>query len=614
MIIAIDTETYVKKDNEYHAVLDSRKFFRGCITYEDMTSEVFKTKEEMWNKILTLGIKCKNKRQVLNVYGHYHEYDFYGYANWKSKNLTYYNNRPFIVSYKDPEGHEYIKFLDSMSIWKGSLRKLGKLIGLEKGQLQLIIKEWEIPEMEQYMVRDSEIVMKAMLYAKEFLKKEKIGVRRIFTISQIAISYMLKKLSEQQKTINVKVTPKRTITQTNMFKDKEMKQIWETKNKTEIHNAYKGGRVEVWKTGTITGVNSVDINSMYPYCQKYMRFPNLRTEQRIENPMETMGNDFLDYIGVSKVMIKNVKDDIGLLQIKTVNDSYIGQIGQIIIGTWTNQEIKEALRNGYKLISCEYTIIYQDDINPFSQIIDDLFEYKKNTNNEVERDFYKGILNRSIGKFGQRISSQEIVIDNIEKTKEYIENGYKMIRGLDYDIMFKKVEKEHNYKTYYCPIIPVLINADARIMLYKYLKKIPKKDLVYCDTDSIKFVNNHFDKFTISEEIGDWKIENTNDLMICYGSKTYLIGDEIKVAGFHRSGITKEDFIKGIIKSKKMVTINTTNNEEEVGMQKEEVRDLNLQEENLVKIKEMMKQQRIHIDYDLNNIDFFLKNISQINL
>ena len=78
MIIAIDTETQG---------LDCRKFIMGCLVTETGNTEVFAKKEDMWYRIVQLGIAEAKKGKVLYVYGHNHNYCNCGFLRILSSNF-----------------------------------------------------------------------------------------------------------------------------------------------------------------------------------------------------------------------------------------------------------------------------------------------------------------------------------------------------------------------------------------------------------------------------------------------------------------------------------------------------------------------------------------------
>ena len=84
-------------------------------------------------------------------------------------------------------------------------------------------------------------------------------------------------------------------------------------------------------------------------------------------------------------------------------------------------------------------------------------------------------------------TGQEIVFDNIEKTKEYVRRNYESIGGINEEsriMKFKKNKEDFHYKNYYCPLITALTTAEARIIMYHIYKSIGKEKLIYTDTDS----------------------------------------------------------------------------------------------------------------------------------
>ena len=111
--------------------LDATKFVTACLLLENGKKEHFYTKEDLWNRIVELGEKEHKRNRVLNLYGHNHEFDFYGYADLTNTHLQFFSFRPFIASYSI-KGKRAINFLDSLAIFRMSLKKLGDMIGLEK--------------------------------------------------------------------------------------------------------------------------------------------------------------------------------------------------------------------------------------------------------------------------------------------------------------------------------------------------------------------------------------------------------------------------------------------------------------------------------------------------
>lgn len=610
IIIAIDIET---------KGLDATKYLTGGLLKEGCKkAEIYRKKEELWNRVLELGINEGKRGKVLNVYSHNAQYDTAGYVDLNDKHLVFFSNRPFIWAYrlsseecdklgikhKAGKGKEIIKFLDTWAIFKMSLKQLGDMIGLPKidtpqelldEQLSDNLPEEKLKEIEHYMVRDIEICLQSILFLKKKMRKEGVTVKRLYTINQIAINYLInqfKKLPDEYK------EP--------IFWNKKKGQARRTFRDAEIRSAYRGGRVEAFVTGIIDKVNYVDCNSLYPYSAISMRFPNLKSERMYHEPLKTgwTVNELINTIGLSRCLVKNVSDDYGFLPIRTDSGSFYPKRNKLIIGTWTHFELKKALENGYKLIDVEWSVCFKEAANPFKEIFPKLYSLRK-SGSEFDDYFYKMMMNAGIGKLAQHRVGQEIVIDDVEKCESYLDKNYKVIKGIGLNYFYKKTDVNVPRKSYYMPIIPCLINAYARCYMFDFFKRIPLSDLVYTDTDSCLFVGDHFNKFPIGSGLGQFKIEYKSTPCIIYGRKTYSIGNDIKIAGISKRDVSLNDFEKGFVTTRRMVTINTTKDTSKVGTFVNEERDLLSQEENHNLIISKMESEDLLIDMDINDISYF---------
>jgi len=226
MIAVVDIET---------RGLDAREFVTACLIKENGKKKHFYSKEELWEYIKDLGIKEMKRKKVLNLYAHNHEFDFYGYADLNDEHLKFFSFRPFIASY-EIDGKRAINFLDSLAIFKMSLEKV-EMIGMKKldtpeefVKAQRLTKK-RIKQLAPYVERDVEIVLKAIKLMKKKMKDEGVQLRRLYTISQIAVAYLINTLKKTDK-------------YDDMFFIKERGVLQKSRHKDLIHGAYRGGRVE----------------------------------------------------------------------------------------------------------------------------------------------------------------------------------------------------------------------------------------------------------------------------------------------------------------------------------------------------------------------------------
>lgn len=606
MIITLDVETY--KWNEKKKMYVPGFDYPALITDtcdENMNHRTFENNNKLWEYLIMKGKKEKKFKRLLTVYAHNAQFDFYKIITERyMKNITIHSNRPFIASYMI-DGKEVIKFLDTMGIFSMSLKKVGKIVGLNKKempeeQLKNKPKFQQLRILTKYCERDTEIIIKGIKKVKEMVRNNGVIIRRYVTISQIANTLMLNKMSKIFKGRD----------KNPMFYDNDRRYTHKSEYNEEIRKAYRGGKCEAYKLGKYDNVTTIDINSLYTWSAMEMRFPNLNTEKRLKNP-DKYGLEFLNKIGISKVMIKNKSDEYGFIGVRTGTDNHYLRPGQKAIGTWTNTELKYALNNGYKLIKCEWSIVYEKaKINPYRKILPNLYKKKKNSKTEFEKFFYKAMMNHSFGKLGQYRPYTKFKIDDIEKAEEYLKKNYQMVAGHGYKRVFKK-EGKINTKPYYAPLIIMHITALGRIKLHKETKKIPIEDVLYSDTDSIIFKNDHLDKFKISRKLGEWKIEHENETIYIRGRKTYMMGDSIKVSGFYKSDLDKESFLDGYIESKKMQTIKTTPDMDKWGTFKKNHRNLNEQQKNTEYKKEKFEKEPLLIDNEEEEINDFLEMIGE---
>lgn len=651
MDIAFDVETYEKKGSAYYPVLDGtgKHFLIGSITNDKGKSKVFYDRKDMWNYILEQGRKARRNGHTIYAYAHNIKYDFFNIFQM-DKNLVIISEFPFIATYyvkvkkeiKEEKWKKYrayldmskkrysyqirdgvvyidlkeeaVRFIDSLSIFRMSLKRVGEMIGIEKLELPKKLKKEEIQELLPYVIRDTEILIKGIKMLKEKLKEDGIKIKRVVTMNQIAISYLIKMMMELE-------TP--------IFDGKKGKLI-QGKARRKVRKAYRGGRDEAWKLGITKGASSIDCNSLYPYSASIMRFPDLNTEVFWNKPDKKDWAKLLGKTGVCRAMMHNKGCEIGLLPVRLPHISYYPRGGKYMIGTWTNGEIIKALKEGYEIINIQFIITYGEIDNPFRSIMPKLYELRGNESiGGFNKEFYKSIMNGGIGKFAQVRIGQEIVFDSIEKAEEYKRNNYRCLGGIRDDsriMKFKKDIKEFKYKPYYCPLIPALVTAQARMYMYDIYKKIETEKLVHTSTDNCVFKGKIKDLKEIEideKKFGAFKIQFENKEFECWGRKLKRTDEEIKISGASKNDLRVFNKETGEIKFVKMQGLGKENTGEFV----EQTRNLKERMEEYIKQEEELGEILIYIDESIlvdvdgtrgdgknkDDIMFFRNDIDEVN-
>ena len=154
------------------------------------------------------------------------------------------------------------------------LKQLGEILNLPKGQLPEEMAEFDSlndidkTEMSKYIERDTEIPMKAIQMLKGKLKEEGINLKRLCTISQIAIGFTVNKLKKDKWADQIWFDKRKGIVRSPKIIEKDGYEVFNAAQ--VIHDAYRGGMVRCWKTGMVNDVTYIDCNSLWPYAAANM--------------------------------------------------------------------------------------------------------------------------------------------------------------------------------------------------------------------------------------------------------------------------------------------------------------------------------------------------------
>lgn len=541
----------------------------------------FDTKEAFWNHLTELGKKLHAQKKKLTIYAHELAWTYYQLVPYNEPTNIIKSSKPFIAAHTI-QGKEDINFYDIAGIYRMELYELATL--LEK-----------LP-CETYTLQEQcELILESIQRIKQELSTRKIQTRRLITIHQIAISALINDLKLEE--------PK------GFFYNVSKGQVNHTQYPDEIHEAYRGGRVEAFATGLFKNAQYIDCNSLYPYVATTMRFPVLNSEQLLHLPLNTYSADELfTHIGIAKCVLQNTACTIGLLPIRGPTTAFYPKQGTTLCGTWTHDELRVAVQNGYELKHVEWSIIWKETTNPLQHYFLELYEKRKNASSPWNNYFYKSLMNSAIGKFGQRKNGQHIVLDSVEEIDTYIADNYVATQGHGLSYVYEKKLTKTRKKPYYAPIIPTLINAHARIHLFEYMKTLDPTQLLYTDTDSIlttQPLSEIQQTIPIGTRLGEFKIVHENETVRIYGKKTYGMETKITVAGIRNPHITFGEFLIGLVEDTKLVSIKTQTDEHEAGTYTTTIRDLHDTERKHQEEERKLKDIRVFTDYRMEPFKYY---------
>lgn len=394
--------------------------------------------------------------------------------------LNYLKGRLISARYKN------VKFLDSFNHFRMSLKELGKAIGIKKMEMDI--------HDEAYVTTDSWICLKAMTQARDYIAS--LGGRIGATSGSSAVSVWEHMVEKE-------------------FSTGAIDTKW-------LRAGYYGGRTEIfasYKEGVIRGY---DVNSMYPFCMKH-DYPEYLMEDPGLNKAQGMGEVT---ISIPHSLF------VAPLPWRTKEDSLWYPVG-LIRGTWTYDEIRFAQKLGASVQKVHMAYGCNTLVRPFDEFIDTLYAKRKASKNDAERLFLKVLMNSLYGKIASKsqvtrtVSRHTLLNSRTDRMHEV-----------------KWINEQRGLLDYFTPPPPfvnvcwgAMITANARLLLTRYLVKVPPEKLIYCDTDSV-YVEGY--ELPESVEIGGMKLEKTAKQMAVIQPKAYRIDDYYRAKGVPRPRMAKD--------------------------------------------------------------------------
>jgi len=368
-------------------------------------------------------------------------------------------------------------FIDTLSYAKVSVKRLGKLIGVEKMEQpkflgKIPINKSEKDYLEAYNMNDAKVSYSFLKFL--FKVFEEYGASPKKTIGSTAMSLFK-----------------------NRFLDDEYS-IHEKDILLDIFKSYYGGRTEAFFRGNLKKgmtkkkfINYFDVNSLYPSVMRN-EYPNpnfLKTSFDDEKKID-------DYDGVSEVDIFCPYMKYPLLPFRN-ETKVIFPTGNIRKQFYTHVELRKAKELGYKILKIYKTYYYTEKCFPFRTYVD--FLYGMRLKHQKEKSPLEAVdkilLNSLYGKTAQRFLN----LDNwtpVPKDLSELDKFEKVeIRG-----DFMRVKENVEPSSFCIPIWASYVTAYGRLKLYDY---IVKHKPYYVDTDSIMTD----DEIKTSDKLGDVKLE-----------------------------------------------------------------------------------------------------------
>lgn len=359
-----------------------------------------------------------------------------------------------------------ITFYDTLRHWPASVEDMGNAIGLPK--LSMPHLGCDCDDCVEYCRRDTEI---AHRFVSEMLSRyESLG---LFTLKSTLPSMALSLFRQ--------------------FYTKEFEPLDDYKLNF-MRKGYYGGRVEIYRLGKINGkINHYDVNSLFPSVMRANSFPDTDTAYLTTKP------DLENKEGIFEGWIYIPKTDIPGLPVRA--GELLFPYGSVY-GTWPYPELRQLLKDGGRVVRCKEAVEFEDIEKPFVSYIDFCYLKRLEAKTQLDKTFWKLMLNSLYGKFGQN-SGLEVIHNDRTRT---IEGKAKHVNVV--------------WSAY--------VTSYARLTMLQFLRSC--RTPFYTDTDSL-FT---FDSFPTSSELGALKLEGQYSEAEFKGNKLYCLDTTVKAKGVPR--------------------------------------------------------------------------------
>jgi len=508
-IVGFDIETYGKKNTFILATLKGETFEKTFYNIPDLI------------KFLNGNNRLRKCVIVATNIG----FDFLGcfYTHKEYWNVVERDGHIYSFSwFQSKSDKKPIKFYDTLNFFPASVDELGEILNIPKMEHP---PNFELQEDGSYKVRKPKNSIEYE-QLKKYCMNDSLISQQFFR--QLVIPYINSKQCRLKSTI---ASTSLEIFKRNFLKESYTISPYSIQEKS--FKAYYGGRTECFKRGIFKDVNCYDVNSLYPSVM----INELPNPNYVNEVKETTLKLIMKYEGVSYIEGVQDKRYIPLLPVR-MDNKLLFPTG-IIKGYYTHIEIREALKNGFRITNFGDGNIYTKTCKPFEDFVKTTYaerREKQKTGNKLEL-MDKRILNSLYGKFAfnYRFNNTFKPADKM-KADDYIKNQFvEEINGFVY-IRNTGLTEPTNYSI---PIWSAYITAYARLKLYSWLKDEQiSKNLIYTDTDSLFLSDGK--ELPQSTELGELKLEYSCDEAIFVRPKFYS-AKKVKIKGI-KSVKTKDKF------------------------------------------------------------------------
>lgn len=415
------------------------------------------------------------------------------------------------------DGHNSYHFLDSFWLLRVSLAKIGKWIGLDKGdpwndknstiefedlsafqaaRVEKKKKAWysecSLDTLIDYNRRDCEVLWKAIDNFQDLILS--LGGQMQATLASTAMQLFRRKYLTQ-----------------------EIETSWQVNfNATK---SYMASRVEVFEERA-TDSYYMDINSSFPFAMLQPQPGNLIATHNRSIPKRLTDNSSSLYCSLVDIRIPETY--LPPLPFRTEDKRVFFPIGKMT-GWYDCNDLRLLERTGGKILRVYETM----EFAPFTDLgayASDIYALRKAGTTDFEKQVLKLLLNALYGKFAE----------SSLKTSVLINPSAEVLKGLSRETNLSPIPgvwmlDEEKFVPHAHVPIASHITSIARENLYNHLADAT--DFHYCDTDGFSTA----DRLVTGPNLGQLKLEMTYKSSQFIAPKVYRIDDKVKAKGFSLS-------------------------------------------------------------------------------
>lgn len=429
-----------------------------------------------------------------------------------------------------------IRLLDTLNIWRTSLRELGERIGVAK--LEMPAPDAGSEAWDAYGKQDVQVIMDATIGWLRWLQENDMGGFAPTLAAQSMRAYRHRYLRQP-------------ILIDNNVSALEL-----------CRAAYHGGRVECGRIGTFDGeFYMLDVNSMYPWVMRTYPMPtklrghlthcegiDLRgylhnhcvvAEVQLNTP-EAFAAVVLDKDGHAVTLARMREAELLRQHIEGKLCFPIGRFRACL----TTPELHYALDQGW--IERVYEMAVYERAIIFREFVDDLYAKRAaciESGDEVGAWHFKKLLNSFYGKWGQNGRKWRTVgvcdPDRLE-VEDWIDAQTHRVGKRRY---FGGVVQElevlgESFESH--PAIAAHITAQARFELFQIIREAGIENYLYCDTDAVLVTLEGFERLKYRVDrirLGGLKQVGQYAHVEIYGPKDYVLDDKQTLKGIRPSAV-----------------------------------------------------------------------------